>query len=92
LIHREDLKNVYKETGQGQPEKKTGRKRIMRTKERIKKMGERFRRGGDQSVLKMAIMLDVSRTLLRAIVKEDFKLKPHKQTQPRLRKQQESSF
>jgi hypothetical protein len=51
-----------------------------------------LRRWGSVSdVLKMAIMLDVSRTLLRTIVKEDFKLKPHKQPQPRLRKQQEST-
>jgi hypothetical protein len=48
-------------------EKKTGRKRTVKTKQVVKKVSDRFRRKDDRPVHKMAKKLDMSGTSLRTI-------------------------
>jgi hypothetical protein len=50
----------------------------VRTKEVVKKVRERLTRIGDRSVRKMVTELDLSRSSLRTIVKNDLNLKPYK--------------
>lgn len=65
----------FKETGSSKIQPKQGRKRSIRTPKLVKTVRERIRRNPAQSMNKMAKVLQISRSTIRRVVKEDLHLK-----------------
>ena len=78
-------RQLYKEAGEIDFKKSTGRPRIVRTKDLIHKVKQRFVQSGRRSVRRLAKSFGISRQTMHRIVKDDLHLHAYRiTTQPKL--------